>query len=287
MNQMAEGMFITDEQGRMTYMNDAVTKLLGWTEEDLRGQHLHDLIHTRRADGTPILSEGECEHQNVRTEGRSMRGADEVYTCKDGALLPIAYSAAPITSGAEGVGTVIVFRDISDEIAERLRVRRELEALTWVGRIREALDENRMVLYEQPIVPLTGSRPSAELLIRMVSRNGQVISPASFLGVAEKYGLITEIDRWVIAQAVRRAAGGRHVGVNVSAESIGSPDFLEYIENELLLSGADPADLVFEITETALMSDIERGHAFACGIVGLGSTLALDDFGTGYGGSTR
>ena len=69
MNQMAEGMFITDHLGRMTYMNDAVTKMLGWTEKDLKGRHLHDLVHTHREDGTPILSEAECEIRKVRTEG--------------------------------------------------------------------------------------------------------------------------------------------------------------------------------------------------------------------------
>jgi PAS domain S-box-containing protein len=287
MNQMAEGMFITDEDGQMTYMNKAVTKMLGWTEEDLRGKHLHDLIHTHRADGTPILSEAECDHQRVRSDGIHMRGDGEVYTCKDGSLLPIAYSAAPITSGTAGAGTVIVFRDISDEIAERLRVKRELEALTWVGKIREALDEDRMVLYAQPIVPLADSQPSAELLIRMIGRKGEVISPASFLGVAEHYGMITEIDRWVIARAVRIAATGRHVGLNVSAESMASSDLLDYIRGEIEDSGADPADLVFEITETALMSDIEKGHAFAQGVVDLGSSVALDDFGTGYGTFTH
>ncbi len=287
MNQMAEGMFITDERGQMTYMNTAVTKLLGWTEEDLRGKHLHDLIHTHRADGTPILSEAECDHQKVRSEGKHMRGDDEVYTCKDGSLLPIAYSAAPITSGSAGRGTVIVFRDISEEVAERLRVKHELEALTWVGKIREALDENRMVLYAQPIIPLGNSEPSAELLIRMIGRTGEVISPASFLGVAEQYGLITEIDRWVVQRAMKFSAAGHHVGINVSAESMAAPDLLEYIKGEIRSSGANPADLVFEITETALMTDIEKGHAFAQGIVELGSSVALDDFGTGYGTFTH
>ena len=287
MNQMAEGMFITDERGQMTYMNRAVTKLLGWTEEDLRGKHLHDVIHTHRADGTPILSEAECDHQKVRSEGKHMRGEDEVYTCKDGSLLPIAYSAAPITSGSAGTGTVIVFRDISDEMAERLRVKREMEALTWVGKIREALDENRMVLYAQPIVPLGNSAPSAELLIRMIGRTGEVINPASFLGVAEHFGLITEIDRWVVKRAVSFAATGHHVGINISAESMVTADLLDYIKDEIVSSGADPADLVFEITETALMTDIEKGHAFAQGIVELGSSVALDDFGTGYGTFTH
>jgi PAS domain S-box-containing protein len=287
MNQMAEGMFITDHLGRMTYMNDAVTKMLGWTEKDLKGRHLHDLVHTHREDGTPILSEAECEIRKVRTEGIHARGDGEMYACKDGSLLPVAYSAAPLFTGPSGVGTVIVFRDITDEKAERLRVKRELDAITWVGRIREALDEDRMVLYSQPIIPLLAGRPSEELLIRMVGRNGELIGPSSFLGVAEQFGLITEVDRWVIRQAAYLSANGRHVGVNLSAESIASPDLLEFIETELRRAGADPADLVFEITETALMSDIEKGHAFAHGIVGLGGSLALDDFGTGYGTFTH
>ena len=287
MNQMAEGMFITDHLGRMTYMNDAVTKMLGWTEKDLKGRHLHDLVHTHRDDGTPILSEAECEIRKVRAEGICVRGDNQMYTCKDGSLLPVAYSAAPLFTGTSGVGTVIVFRDITDEKAERIRVKRELDAITWIGRIREALDEDRMVLYSQPIVPLTGGRPSEELLIRMIGRNGELISPSSFLGVAEQYGLIKEVDRWVIGQAADLSANGRHVGVNLSAESIASPDLLDFIEAELRRSGSDPADLVFEITETALMSDIENGHAFARGIVQLGGSLALDDFGTGYGTFTH
>ena len=287
MNQMVEGLFMTDETGQMTYMNHAVTAMLGWTEEDLRGRHLHDVIHTHRADGTPIGSEAECDHQRVRTEGRTMRGEDEVYTCKDGSLLPIAYSAAPISCDSGGSGTVIVFRDVTEERAERNRITHELEALTWVGRIREALDEDGFVLYSQPIVPLTGGRPSEELLIRMVGRHDELISPGEFLGVAERYGLITEIDRWVVKQAMNLAIGRRHVGLNLSAESITTPGFLAFIGDELRHSGVDPSNLTFEITETALMADIDVGHAFAKAIVEMGCSLALDDFGTGFGTFTH
>jgi EAL domain-containing protein (putative c-di-GMP-specific phosphodiesterase class I) len=166
-------------------------------------------------------------------------------------------------------------------------VQRELTALTWVGRIREALDEDRLVLYSQPIVPLRGGRPSEELLIRMEGRNGELIAPDAFLGVAEKYGLITEIDQWVVRQAVALAATGRHVGANLSAESIVSIDLLTLIEHELQQTGADPSNLVFEITETSLMRDIEKGHAFARGVVDLGCGIALDDFGTGFGTFTH
>jgi EAL domain-containing protein (putative c-di-GMP-specific phosphodiesterase class I) len=156
-----------------------------------------------------------------------------------------------------------------------------------VGRIREALDEDRLVLYSQPIVPLTGSKPSEELLLRMVGRNGEIIGPGAFLDVAEKYGLIGEIDRWVVGQAVHRAAAGYHVGANLSAESMQTLDLVALIEREIEQTGADPSNLVFEITETALMRDIDKGEAFARSIVDLGCSLALDDFGTGFGTFTH
>ena len=97
-------------------------------------------------------------------------------------------------------GVVVVFRDTSAEQADEDRVRRELDTLAWVGRIRDALDEDRLVLYSQPIVPLAGGQPSQELLLRMIGPGGEIIPPGSFLPVAEKYGLIGEIDRWVIGK---------------------------------------------------------------------------------------
>jgi EAL domain-containing protein (putative c-di-GMP-specific phosphodiesterase class I) len=213
--------------------------------------------------------------------------SETLFTRKDGSVIPVSYSIAPISLGNSGNGTVLVFRDISEERAERLKVSRELESLAWVGKIREALDEDRLVLYSQPIVPLTGHPPTAELLVRMKGRNEELIPPGAFLGVAEKYGLITEIDQWVIRQSIGRAALGHHVSANVSAESIVSLDLLGLIKAEIEMTGADPSNLVFEITETTLMRDIDKGEAFARGVVDLGCAVALDDFGTGYGTLTH
>ena len=106
------------------------------------------------------------------------------------------------------------------------------------------------------------------------------------LPAAEKYGLIAEIDQWVIKRAVARAATGQRVEANLSARSVGNFALLPLIERELRDSGADPANLVFEITETALMGDIEKGEAFAHGLADIGCGLALDDFGTGFGSFT-
>jgi EAL domain-containing protein (putative c-di-GMP-specific phosphodiesterase class I) len=176
---------------------------------------------------------------------------------------------------------------MTEEKKEEAAARRELDTLTWLGRIRDALDENRFVLYAQPIVPLADGRPGSELLLRMIGRDDQAILPGSFLPVAEKYGLVREIDRWVIAQATRLAAGGRGViEVNLSAASIGTCDLLPFIEQQIQHTHANPADLVFEITETALMHDIAIGEAFARGLTELGCGLALDDFGTGFGSFT-
>ena len=286
MNNMAEGLFTVDAQGRLTSMNNAASKMLGWNEKELLGAVMSDFV-LFQGSGDDAVENGNEMLLSVRGAACHVRLDDHVYRCKNGSGLSVAISASPLVSGASVEGAVIVFRDITAEKSERLRVKRELAALTWVGRIRDALDENRMVLYSQPIVPLRGGKPSEELLIRMVDRNGEIVGPDVFLGVAEKYGLITEIDQWVVRQAVRLAATGRHVGANLSAESLVNPDMLPLIDNEIRRCGADPANLVFEITETAIMRDLETCHAFADGIVALGCGIALDDFGTGFGTFTH
>jgi diguanylate cyclase (GGDEF)-like protein/PAS domain S-box-containing protein len=157
----------------------------------------------------------------------------------------------------------------------------------WSVRIREALDEGRFVLHSQPIVELaSGSVAQEELLLRMVDRGGELVPPLAFLPTAEKCGLITEIDQWVITQATKIAAHGPTVAVNLSATSAGDPGVLDLIEREIHHHGTDPGKLVFELTETALMQNLDRARLFAEHLVALGCRFALDDFGTGYASFT-
>ncbi len=163
--------------------------------------------------------------------------------------------------------------------------RRGLEA--EVVMIREALDEQRLVLYAQPIIELaSGATVQEELLLRMRDRQGQIVPPRDFLPTAERCGLIAEIDRWVVSQAARYAAGGRALTVNLSAASLGDLGMLSLIERELREQGTDPRNLVFEITETAVMKNIEQARRFAERMVELGCQFALDDFGTGFASFT-
>jgi len=285
MENMAEGLYALDVKGRVTYVNAAASKMLRWAPEELLGKLMHETIHFQKSDGTPVPA-SECPMLKVNSTGQSVRVTSDAFTRKDGSIFPTAYSSTPLCNDASIEGVVVVFRDITEEHTELGRVQRDLAALSWLGRIRDALDEDRMVLYSQPIIPAGEGVPSEELLLRMISRTGEVIPPGTFLPVAEKYGLITEIDRWVVVQAIRLAASGRRVEANLSAASVGSLDILPMIEDELIATGADPANVTFEITETSLMRDIEAGEQFTKALAELGCGVALDDFGTGYGSFT-
>ncbi len=286
MENMAEGVYALDVKGRVTYVNAAASKMLRWAPEELLGKLMHETIHFQKEDGTPVAA-SECPMLKVNSTGQSVRVTSDAFTRKDGSIFPAAYSSAPLCNDASIEGVVVVFRDITEEHSELGRAQRDLAALSWLGRIRDALDEDRMVLYSQPIIPAGEGVPSEELLLRMISRTGEVILPDAFLPVAEKYGLITEIDRWVVVQAIRLAARGRRVvEANLSAATIGSLDILPLIEDELIATGADPANVTFEITETSLMRDVEAGEQFTKALADLGCGVALDDFGTGYGSFT-
>jgi PAS domain S-box-containing protein len=282
MDNMAEGLYTLDADGLVTYVNPAASRMLGWSEEELHGQPMHETIHFQDADHRPIPAE-ECSLLEVRMLGRTLRSSDATFTRKDGTTFPVAFSSAPLQNEATIGGVVVVFRDTTEEKKEEEALRRELAALSWVGRIRDALDEDRFVLYSQPIVPLGQAYPAEEILLRMVGRDGEIVLPGEFLPAAEKYGLIAEIDRWVVGQSVELAAQGRTIECNLSAASLESPGMLSFIEQEIDRTGADPAHLVFEITETALMTDLRAGAEFARNLAGLGCGLAIDDFGTGFG----
>jgi PAS domain S-box-containing protein len=286
MDNMTEGLYALDADGRLTYMNPAASRMLGWTVEELLGKPMHETVHFQRADGSPIPAQ-DCPLLHVREQGRTIRILDDAFTRKDSSIFPIAYSSAPLQTGGTPPGVVVVFRDTTEEKEEQASLQRQSATLTWVGKIRDAIDEQRLTLHSQPIRALKSGRPSQELLLRMIGRDGELIQPGSFLPTAEKYGLIGEIDRWVISEAIALAVdAGGIVEANISAASIGTVDLLPFIEHRLKETGADPANLVFEITETALMHDIAAGEAFAQSLAELGCALALDDFGTGFGSFT-
>ena len=180
-----------------------------------------------------------------------------------------------------GLGAILT--DISE------RKQREEELLSrveWSSRIREAIASDQFTLHAQPIIDLSnGARVQEELLIRMQGEDGELVMPGEFLPAAERFGLAPEIDRWVVTKAAAMARH-RRVEVNLSGKSIGDPTLPGFIEVELAEAGADPANVVFEITETAAAEDFDQARRLAGRLTRLGCGFALDDFGTGYGSFT-
>ena len=281
---MAEGMFALNREGHVTYINEAAEKLLGWTKHELATRSMHDTTHHQHDDGSPYPA-ADCPLLGVLDTGTTVRVDSDAFTRRDGRLLPVAYSAAPITIDDEVQGIVVVFGDVSARRAEEQRHKRELETLSWVGPISDALDEDRFVLHAQPIIDVHSRKVVMhELLLRMVDRDGAIIAPGRFLPAAEQYGLIEDIDRWVLAQAIKLAARGQRVHFNISAKSLGSRELMNDLVRTLRGTGADPRLLVCELTETALANDETVAQAFVHELGELGCEIALDDFGIGYGG---
>ena len=281
---MVEGMFALDGDGRVTYMNHAAEKLLGWTKNELAGRSIHDTVHYQHQDHSPYAAADCPLHHALRT-GTTVRVEDDTFTSRDGRLLAVSYSASPITIDDQVKGIAVAFGDVSARRASEQRHKQELETLTWIGRIRDALDEDRMLLYAQPIIDLHNRAVVAhELLLRMVDHDGAIIAPIRFLPAAEQYGLIEEIDRWVLAQAISLSGRGHKVHFNISAKSLGSRELMNDLKRGLRDTGAALGLLVCEITETALASDETVAEAFVHELRDLGCEIALDDFGIGYGG---
>ncbi len=174
-------------------------------------------------------------------------------------------------------------------IPDQERLARMETRLTWEKRIRTALEQDLFLLYWQPILDLHHDKISQyELLLRMRGEQGQIILPQEFLHVAERYGLIHAIDRWVVRQAIRLIAQLEQAGtpvtleVNLSGKAFADSDLLGLIQHELTVTGIDPARLVLEITETAAIADSSQASRFIETLKEWGCRFAIDDFGTGF-----
>jgi PAS domain S-box-containing protein len=281
---MGEGLCAVDTEGRIDYVNPAAERMLGWTLEELRGQLLHEMTHFRHADGS-LYPASECPLVRSRRDRQQVRVDDDLFIRKDGTGLPVGYTSAPIDMPDGVMGAVIVFSDISERKRQQALTERDQEALNWLARIRDALENDRFRLHAQPIIDLaTGATVQHELLIRMLDLDGALVPPGLFLPVAERYGSIREIDRWVIGQAAALAGQGHAIELNLSAESLGDAGLFAVVERELADAGADPSLVVIELTETALLRDDGVAEQFIAKVARLGCRVALDDFGTGYGG---
>jgi EAL domain-containing protein (putative c-di-GMP-specific phosphodiesterase class I) len=160
----------------------------------------------------------------------------------------------------------------------------------WADRIRRAIDEERFTLFAQPILSLrTNEISQYELLLRMKNGGDELLPPQAFLPTAERSGMVREIDMWVTKQAIRLIHEQRRAGrelrleVNLSGRTLGDPGIPQLIKEELRNVSIDPGNLIFEVTETAAVLNMDEAREFATQLTDLGCRFALDDFGAGFG----
>lgn len=157
----------------------------------------------------------------------------------------------------------------------------------WVRRIKNAVSSNRFTFALQPIMH-AGTREveRCEVLLRMLDENDEFIMPSGFIPPAERFGMMPEIDRWVVDHAVDFLVSGEgdemKLSINLSAASFDNEQMINFITDKIAQTGIDPARMIFETTETVAMADLELTASFMEKLRKLGCHTALDDFGVGY-----
>ena len=198
-----------------------------------------------------------------------------------------AADSACYVAKQEGRGQVHVYSARDEAIA------RERGDIQWLKALQAALHEDSFELAVQPILAMSGSAdsgPAVEVLIRLPDGRGRTADTAEFLRPAERYQLMPQIDRWVVNATLGAIAGGeiklggnRSVAINLSGQTLADEPFLGFVVDALDRSGVSPTAVCFEVTEKAILSNVQHAQRFIEVLHGIGCEFSLDDFGSGLG----
>ena len=187
----------------------------------------------------------------------------------------------------QGRGQVHIYSARDEAIA------RERGDIQWLRQLQTALHEDSFELAIQPIIAMRGgsdSGPAVEVLIRLNDGHGRSTDSAEFLRPAERYQMMPQIDRWVINAALAAISGGeiklpghRSCAINLSGQTLGDEAFLGFVVDVLDRSGVSPSSICFEVTEGAILSNVQQAQRFIEVLHGIGCEFSLDDFGSGLG----
>ena len=182
-----------------------------------------------------------------------------------------------------GRNVIHVYRP-DDDVVKNTRAQ-----MKWLSRLQEAIEEDRFELYRQPMVRTEDveEAPIYEFLLRMRDAQGNEVAPGSFLPSAERYGMMCDIDRWVIGRAFELMADARYMPpesvctINLSGQSLTKADLYPLVRSHQLKTGVSPERVCFEVTETAAISNLAAASELLALLRADGYRIMLDDFGSG------
>ena len=288
---------------------DALLRQL--SEEIQKNIRSTDLLSRLGGDEFGILLE-RCSEERALDVAESIRGCIEGYRFewKDSfTTVRCSIGVVMITSENADVAAVMSSADVAcysakDMGRNQVHLYRDSDAslrheeMKWVSRITSAVEEERFELYFQPIIGIgaenDNSRGHYELLLRMRDEKGELVGPDHFIPAAERYNLMSTLDRWVIQEALTELADRNEDGsearytlaINLSGTSLSEDRFIEFVIDQLKKQALPDGAICFEITETAAISNLARVVYFMQTLKQLGCKFSLDDFGSGLSSFT-
>lgn len=174
-----------------------------------------------------------------------------------------------------------------DDRDRQFLARMDRELIGWadpVKRLRAALDRDELELFCQPVLALKPPRgyPMAEVLVRLREEEQAMLPPGEFLPAFEHYRMMPELDRWVVAHALRHLGPKARIArlsINVSAQTLRDPGFAEFVSERLAAAGLPASALVFELEEADILAQPEAVAVFGRALQALGCGLVFDGFG--------
>jgi PAS domain S-box-containing protein len=281
-SEVSDAVIVTDPGFHVRSWNDAAERLYGWTEEEVLGRHLFDVL--------PVVEEddGELSSSLRELEEKGRWFGDRRQRARDGSVVHVATSAT-LLHDDRGEPTIFVSvnrRATTAPPAPSLDPRDVVD-------LRRGLANKEFIVHYQPVVALHDLQIlTVEALVRWNHPARGLLMPASFIGTAEQSGAILELGRGVLETACRQTADWRDAGrditvaVNLSTRQIADEEFVAGIKELLAATGLDPTALWLEITETALVEDLDQACDVLERLSALGIGIAIDDFGTGWASLT-
>ena len=294
-----------------TFGHTAGDELLRQLTEIVQAQiRSSDVFARLGGDEFGILLERCDEHRAVEV-AEAIRGSIEGYRFEwqdSFTTIRVSIGVVMLTSLEDNVASLMSSADVAcysakDMGRNQVHLYKDSDAslrheeMKWVSRITSAVEEDRFELFFQPIIGITDTngngRGHYELLLRMKDEKGEIVGPDQFIPSAERYNLMSTLDRWVIHKALNELADHRSeseasytLAINLSGTSLSEDRFLQFVIDELKRHQLPNGAICFEITETAAISNLSRVVHFMNTLKTLGCKFSLDDFGSGLSSFT-